>query len=291
MGKIKKERKRRRRIAYMQRAGALVGLIVIIALIGFGGNYLFDKLKKDNHADPKIAYQGADGITVEENTGNSLVSVSGEDTEDISSSSSKEDAQVTENDTQDIQDNSVTGQETQFCVVIDAGHGGKDAGTLYKSIEEKGINLSVALKLKEILEENNIKVVLTRSTDDYITLSDRVYIANSKNADFFISIHCNYYEDDSQIAGMECYYNNPEATKSKEYAESIFQAVASSSDLKAREARPEMYYVLKNTSMPAVLVELGFFSNYSDRLNLQSEVYQNRMAEQIAEGILQELLK
>ena len=72
----------------------------------------------------------------------------------------------------------------------------------------------VVIDVKAILEDNNIEVVLTRSSDKNISLAQRTSIANESNADFFISLHCNYYEDDAQIAGLECYYNSPDAMES-----------------------------------------------------------------------------
>ncbi len=122
-------------------------------------------------------------------------------------------------------------------MVIDAGHGGSDGGTVSGEVIEKDINLSVAMKLKAILEDNNIEVVLTRSSDEDISLPQRTSFANESNADFFISLHCNYYEDDAQIAGLECCYSSPEAKESKAYAESIINAVSLSDDIKARNQR------------------------------------------------------
>lgn len=177
----------------------------------------------------------------------------------------------------------------EFCVVIDAGHGGSDGGTVNGKTIEKDINLSVALKLKDILEDNNIEVVLTRSSDEDMSLEQRTSVANAANADFFISLHCNYYEDDAQIAGLECYYSSPDATESKAYAESIINAASSSDDIITREAKAEHYYVVKNTTMPAVLVEMGFLSNHSECQKLAREDYQEILAQKIAEGILQEL--
>lgn len=178
------------------------------------------------------------------------------------------------------------GEESKFCVVIDAGHGGSDGGTVSGEIIEKDINLSVALKLKAILEENNIEVILTRNSDDNVSLTQRVSIANESNADFFISLHCNYYEDDAQVSGLECYYNDPDATESKMYAESIINATSLSADIISREAKVGSYYVLRNTKIPAVLVEMGFLSNCFERQKLLSKDYQEILSQKISEGIL-----
>ncbi len=177
----------------------------------------------------------------------------------------------------------------EFCVVIDAGHGGSDGGTVSEKIIEKDSNLSVALKLKTILEDNNIEVILTRNSDEKMSLAQRTSVANDSNADFFISLHCNYYEDDAQIAGLECYYNSPDATESKAYAESIIHAVSLSNDVKTRDAKTENYYVLRNTQIPAVLVEMGFLSNYSESQKLLSDDYQEILAQRMAEGIFNKI--
>lgn len=178
---------------------------------------------------------------------------------------------------------------SKFCVIIDAGHGGSDGGTVSGKIIEKDINLSVALKLKTILEDNNIEVILTRNSDEKMSLAQRTSVANDSNADFFISLHCNYYKDDAQIAGLECYYNSPDATESKAYAESIIHVVSLSNDVKTRYAKTENYYVLRNTQIPAVLVEMGFLSNYSESQKLLSDDYQEILAQRMAEGIFNKI--
>lgn len=84
---------------------------------------------------------------------------------------------------------------------------------------------------------------------------------------------------------MECYYNNSNATESKGYAESIINAVSLSEDIETRYAKTEGYYVLRNTQLPAVLVEMGFLSNYSESQKLLDDDYQESLAQRIAEGI------
>lgn len=176
-----------------------------------------------------------------------------------------------------------------FCVVIDAGHGGSDGGTVSGEIAEKDINLSTALKLKAILEDSSIEVIMTRNSDEDMSLDQRVSVANNSDADFFVSLHCNFYEGDARIAGLECYYSSPEAEKSKAYAESIINAVSQSDDIITRNAKTESYYVLQNTQMPAVLVEMGFLSNYSESQKLSDDEYQEVLSEKIAEGIYNEI--
>ena len=120
-------------------------------------------------------------------------------------------------------------------------------------------------------------------------LSQRVTIANNSEADVFVSLHCNFYEDDEAIAGMECYYSGSDAIESKEFAESIIHSAALVDDIITREAKPEGYYILRQTTMPAVLVEMGFLSNPSECQKLINKNYQKKLAEQLSAGIIQQL--
>ena len=257
--RIRKRKKLKRLIiAYMLRAAVVLIPIIMVILMVCGCLYIYEKFtghgKNVNENDETQIYASGDTDIY-----------TGDDTVPVVSA----------------EDNNVP----EFCVVIDAGHGGNDGGTVSGEIMEKDINLSVALKLKAILEDNNIEVILTRSSDENMSLAQRTSVANDSNADFFISLHCNYYEDDAQIAGLECYYSSPDATESKAYAESIIDAVSSSDEIIVRDAKSENYYVLRNTQMPAVLVEMGFLSNYSECQKLLSDDYQETLSQKIAEGI------
>lgn len=171
-------------------------------------------------------------------------------------------------------------------IVLDAGHGGKDNGTSYEGEKEKDINLAVVEKMKEILEQNGVTVVLTRATDVFISLDERVDIANQIEADLFISIHCNDYPQDTSIKGLECYF--PEGSIDGEsYAKSIIEILKKRGNITTRNAKSEDYRVLRNTKMPAVLIELGFISNREERESLVNNDYQKKLAEELAECILQ----
>lgn len=107
-----------------------------------------------------------------------------------------------------------------FTVIIDAGHGGKDPGTIGLSgIYEKNIVLPIVLKVKELLNkyDNQLKVILTRSTDEFIELKERGKIANSNNGDLFVSVHCNYKKtDENDKNGFEIYISDLTKTKEAE---------------------------------------------------------------------------
>ena len=257
--KLRKRKIKRLMTAYLWRAIVILIQIIMMILMVCGCLYIYEKFTKEDEKGNKYTDKYT-GIYTDKNAGSDAAPVAS-----------------TENNAKG------------FCVVVDAGHGGSDGGTASGKAVEKDINLSVALKLKAILEDDKIEVILTRSSDEKISLADRTSVANDSNADFFISLHCNYYEKDAQIAGLECYYNNSNETESKGYAESIIDAVSLSEDIETRYAKTEGYYVLRNTQMPAVLVEMGFLSNDSESQKLLDDDYQESLAQRIAEGISNEI--
>lgn len=179
-------------------------------------------------------------------------------------------------------------EQEKYTVVLDAGHGGEDGGTVEQTVTEKEINLAVVLKIRELLENQGICVVLTREQDIFIKLEERVRVANGEKADLFVSIHCNYYEKDSSIYGLECYYCKG-AEDGKYYAERILDTIEKSGEIVSRNAKPSGYYILKNTTVPAVLVETGYLSNYNERNQLISGEYQGKLAQELVEGIVEGL--
>lgn len=179
-------------------------------------------------------------------------------------------------------------EQEKYTVVLDAGHGGEDGGTVEQTATEKEINLAVVLKMRELLENQGICVVLTREQDIFIKLEERVRVANGEKTDLFVSIHCNYYEKDSSIYGLECYYCKG-AEDGKYYAERILDTIEKSGEIVSRNAKPSGYYILKNTTVPAVLVETGYLSNYNERNQLISGEYQGKLAQELVEGIVEGL--
>lgn len=176
--------------------------------------------------------------------------------------------------------------ETGPLVVLDAGHGGTDQGTSSGKMIEKDINLKVAKLVKKELEENGIRVLLTREDDSRVQLEQRAALANEKEADFFVSIHCNYNEDSTAIEGTEFYYQTG-SDKGKAAAEALSSSFDEVKGVVNRGTREEDFHVLRETHMPAVLVELGFLSNASDRKKLNQKDYQQLLAQCIAETIVE----
>lgn len=172
-------------------------------------------------------------------------------------------------------------------VCIDAGHGGKDPGATTKTgIDEKDIALTVALKVGALL--TGYEIVYTRDEDVYVGLSERALIANQAKAGLFVSVHCNSVDDES-AHGMEVYHYTHASAASKHAARAIYDKLLPVSGLRGRGVKSKDFAVLRETVMPAVLVELGFVSNEGDRAKLISEGWQDRAAEAIASGIMEVL--
>ncbi|MBB6176003.1 N-acetylmuramoyl-L-alanine amidase [Anoxybacillus tengchongensis] len=173
-------------------------------------------------------------------------------------------------------------------IVVDAGHGGKDPGAISGGANEKTIVLEVAKLLKDKLEKAGATVVMTRETDVYPTLQDRVDIAKNNYAEMFVSIHTNSATNTS-AKGAEVYYDsstNPNAEESKKLAQYIQEEIVRMANMVDRGVKNSGLYVLRNNNVTSVLVELGFISNAEDRAKLTSAQYQNIYAEAIYQGIV-----
>ncbi|MFK3937409.1 N-acetylmuramoyl-L-alanine amidase [Alkalihalobacillus sp. NPDC078783] len=168
-------------------------------------------------------------------------------------------------------------------IVIDAGHGGKDPGAIGNDLYEKVVALSVASKVRDLLIDENYEVLMSRDSDIFVSLEDRVQKSNKWAADLFVSIHANGYSDPA-ANGVETFYYHG-STRGKQVATSIQQELAQSTNNKNRGVFSADFFVLKYTSMPSVLVETGFVSNEKDAGLLKTEDYQNKAARAIVNGI------
>ncbi|MBQ5446204.1 MAG: N-acetylmuramoyl-L-alanine amidase [Lachnospiraceae bacterium] len=168
-------------------------------------------------------------------------------------------------------------------VVIDAGHGGYDAGASYQGRKEKDDNLNLALKVGEILLKNCIDVRYTRTDDVYDSPYEKAVFANNSGADLFVSIHRNAYLTPNTSRGIETLVYNDEGIKAK-LARNINSNLAKLGfDNRGVIERPNLV-VLKRTKMPAVLVEAGFIDNEEDN-KLFDEKF-DKIADAIAMGII-----
>lgn len=191
--------------------------------------------------------------------------------------------------------------EPTYAIIVDAGHGEPDGGAISKSgVEEAGLNLQIALKLEETLNELGYNVIMTRNTEQNVADSDkqspirtmkvsdinnRIKIVNDTNADMLISIHMNNFENSKYYGWQTFYKKNSE--DSKMIAENIQNGISNNIDRKNdRVALPiTNIKLIDKSTIPAVIVECGFLSNEEDLRLLLTEEYKQQIVEGIVEGI------
>ena len=176
--------------------------------------------------------------------------------------------------------------EAERVIIIDPGHGGMDGGCVFGDIAEKDINRKIAYRVMQKLRIMGYCVELARTGDDYIDKTERVDMANGRNARLYVSIHQNSCEDKS-VAGIETWYDeNDETSDSRRLAMLIQQETVKATGAQGRElvSDPEMC-VTSKSAMPACLIETGFLSNKTEREKLASAEYRDQIAEGIANGI------
>lgn len=222
-----------------------------------------------------------------------------------------------------------------FTVTIDAGHGGKDPGAIGSFAQEKNINLSVALKLGKLIQENcpDVRVVYTRKTDIFIPLEERAMIANNAHSNLFICIHTNS-SPNPHVTGAETYALGLAKTKANmdvarrensvillennykekyqgfnpnsidsyimfeymqdkyidrsiQFASDVENELTANANRSNRGVRQAGFWVLHQTSMPAVLIELGYITNEKEETYLTSNKGQNHLAESIFKAFLE----
>lgn len=185
------------------------------------------------------------------------------------------------------------GQKKNITVVIDPGHGGKDSGAIAEDkTTEKALNLRVAPRVESMLRERGYNVIMTRTTDEFIALSERAAIANRNNADIFVSIHFNSAGSASPY-GIEVLYASENDVELKKdagdqtlLAREVLNAVLKETGANSRgiKNRPELA-VLRRTNMTACLIEGGFMSNPDELEKLKSDSYLDKLATGIVKGI------
>ncbi|TGE39571.1 N-acetylmuramoyl-L-alanine amidase [Desulfosporosinus fructosivorans] len=182
-------------------------------------------------------------------------------------------------------------------IVIDPGHGGPDTGAIGPAgTYEKRNNLAIGLSIAGLLRSAGAQVIMTRSTDvtpaegTYSELSDlqaRVKIANDQNADLYISLHNDAFSN-PDVGGITTYYSSasPVTDESKDLATSIQSELVKAVSLNSRGVKDAAFYVIKNTKMPAVLVEIGFISNPTEEQLLGTPDFIQKAALGVYQGIL-----
>ncbi len=171
-------------------------------------------------------------------------------------------------------------------IVLDPGHGGMDEGCRGEGVEEKEINLRIALEVQKRLLEKGYRVQLTRSSDRELSLEERAKTANEAGADLYVSIHQNASEE-AGVEGIETWYSTRNMGEESERLSRTIQKYASMhTGAVSRELMEnEEIYVIRECTMPSCLIETGFLSNHTERGKLADIEYQEQMAEGIASGI------
>ncbi|MGZ5002776.1 MAG: N-acetylmuramoyl-L-alanine amidase [Chthoniobacterales bacterium] len=170
-------------------------------------------------------------------------------------------------------------------VVIDAGHGGKDSGAVRRyGPAEKNATLDVAQRLNAKLRQANFRTVMTRSSDVFIPLDERVAIGNQQSNSIFVSIHFN---DSGRrgVHGFETYYNSPYAYDLADRIQLKLTGVRHASN---RGVRTANFRVIRKAVYPSVLVECGFLSNRADAGQIATSSYRETLAEKISEAVVEE---
>lgn len=194
--------------------------------------------------------------------------------------------------------NNSKAKEKAVCIAIDAGHGGDDPGKIgINDAKEKDINLAIALKLKKLLEKEDIEIVLTRKDKNGLysagtsnkkveDMRKRCEIITDAMPVFTVSVHQNSYTEE-YVRGAQVFYFGQSA-EGKELAETLQESLRTNLDPENnRMAKAnESYYLLKKTPTPTVIVECGFLSNTEEADLLITEEYQDKVAEAIYDGIL-----
>lgn len=198
-------------------------------------------------------------------------------------------------------------QEKISHVVIDAGHGGQDSGTMRDGVLEKDLTLDVARRLNELIRARGLSTSLTRPSDEYVSLVDRAAAANRERVCIFVSIH---FDEGGRAAatGVNTYYAAHQATgaptlpswltfvqpvsteptnlESQSLAAFVQESLVAQTRAVDRGTRAEQFYVIANVRHPAVLVEGGFLTNNEDIAKLRTEEYRQQLATAIADGIM-----
>ena len=178
--------------------------------------------------------------------------------------------------------------ENRNVIVIDAGHGGKDYGAIKNGVNEKDIDLDVSMRLKDILTKKGYTVYMTRTNDTYISLEDRTLFTEGINPAVFVSVHVNSCNMDSP-KGIETHYYNE---NSLELANCVHTGLIKKiSGTPNRGLLKSRFYVINHTTVPAVLVEIGFISNPDECRELVTPQRKQATAEGIAGGIIEYLNK
>ena len=193
-------------------------------------------------------------------------------------------------------------KNTKRSIFLDPGHGGSDTGAISQGVREKDLTLSVYNKVSSKLASLGFTVLTSRTTDKDVDLVDRAEEANNAGADMLLSIHFNsggrgvargietyYYQSQADIPSKinQANHNNPERLeKSKKLALKVQQNLLYQTGASDRGVKRASFAVLRETSIPSILVELGFLDNPEELSKIRTSEYQDRLANGIVDGII-----
>lgn len=182
-------------------------------------------------------------------------------------------------------------KKDQVVIVVDPGHGGEDPGKVgINDVLEKDLNLQIAKKVKKLLEEAGIKIVMTRTNDKVPDakkedLNQRVQLINETKPTLALCIHQNSYPDE-KIKGAQVFYHTitPEAEDVATIVQEQLRTVDPTNTRQIKEN--DTYFMLKNCQVPTIIVECGFLTNPEEAAKLTQEEYQDQIAQAISEGVV-----
>ena len=269
----KKKTKKGRKI----NKGRVAIAVVLVLAILFGG---FKGIQMLTNKDSKAQTATNETANTENNSNKN-----DKDTEENSNSKNNQTSSKGQYDMNDEKKE----RSKKYNIVVDAGHGGNDKGSLdsTETVYEKDVALQIAKKVASRLgRESDVNVVMTRTEDKYVSLEERADIAKRANADALISIHLNAQKKFGDANGLETWYRGGATDGSKELAASVQQTTTSYVEIMSRGILRNNFEILRETTMPAVLVECGFITNVSDMKKLKDPNYQDMLAEGIMQGTL-----
>lgn len=218
--------------------------------------------------------------------------LSGDDSSSAVDADASVESSSTPTVTSSLPDSSSRVNTQKLKVVIDAGHGGKDAGAINPNDEthyEKDDVLKIALEVERLLLQEGVEVIMTRDEDVFVTLDDRCIIANEAKADLFVSIHRNLYDGEAQ--GVEIWVNNKHIDADTLLGQNIMDALDAAGISRNRGVNfgfignPHVnYQVNRETDMPSCLIELGFMQDETDNQLVRDNG--DKYAKAIADGIM-----
>lgn len=172
---------------------------------------------------------------------------------------------------------------SDMTVTLDAGHGGHDSGAIGgNGTLEKDVNLDVVLRTAKLLANAGTRVLLTRSDDTFIPLDDRPTLANTRNADIFVSVHCNSSPVRNSCSGTQTYYRTQQSSA---LAATMHASLVRGTGFKNGGVRTANFLVIRKSLMPSILLEIGFLNNDGEEKKMNTPAFRQQIAEAIVNGI------